>query len=192
MDTRPRVKLPNEWIKRCRIAGAQMMKDWENPQTKGDARSASLSSHGAERNQLLLARSKMAEVTFCIWGGLNPEIAIQWRHADDGLDMVWRNVRIDVKHSSHASPRYLIWPINKRKIFDSKKFDVMVLVSGTEPIFTLIGWITKELFSRHFRVSSGSDGLTQGTWFYPVDELWSMDWLESAEGYFKNRMTALG
>jgi hypothetical protein len=64
----PSVTLPNDIVERCQRHGRQMSTDLLNPQNIWNSMSASVSSHGAEKNVVLLGRSKMAECAFCRWG----------------------------------------------------------------------------------------------------------------------------
>jgi hypothetical protein len=79
----PSVTLPSDVIERCRRHGVQMSKDLLHPQNRGNAMSAAVSSHGAEKDPVLLGRSKMAECVFCGWAGIDIE-RLHWGRMPDG------------------------------------------------------------------------------------------------------------
>jgi hypothetical protein len=174
------VQLPSSLLARCIKAGEIIVRDLLNPSSLEDAMSAAISSHGAELDPILQANAKAAECAFCLWAGFDPLYSIRWRHADHGYDVVWFNVRIDVKQTCHRNGR-LIWPINKTRLLkDQKNFDVFVLACGSCADFDLCGWITKTDFLNSYRISNGADGLTAGTWFLEQRELREMETLPAA------------
>jgi len=181
------VRLPADLATRCIDAGEKIVRIMANPQTRADAMCAALTTHGAERNPLVQADAKAAEVAMCLWAGFDPMYSVRWLHADSGYDVAWFTVRIDVKQTRHYYGR-LIWSIGRNDLLASgkKDFDVMVLACGTIPEFDLCGWITKHKFLANHRVADGSNGLTKGTWFMEQDELREMDELPAAVEWMRD------
>lgn len=167
------ISLPPDIVERCFDYGRRMVGEYERPRSIGNACSLALASHGAEKNALLQARSKMAECAFCLWFDLNPNDALRWDcFADQGWDIRLNNLLFDIKWSA-PNARFLIWPINKRHLFQAKRFDRIVLVTGIEPEFSLRGWISKHLFEKSYQVAVAPNPLTAGTWFLPVEKLYA-------------------
>ena len=165
------VTLPSDIIERCWKHGQRMVGKFAHPQDIWNIRSAALSSHGAEKNVNLLGRSKMAECAFCLWADIDVD-RLNWTAIpDDGSDVLWRSIRIDIKHSSHDAPRYCIWPRNKTHLFDGKQFDVIVQLFGIEPILTLQGWITKHEFRHLRKIAENVRGLDDGTRYVDTERL---------------------
>lgn len=172
-----RMQLPEDLAVLCRETGEQMVKDFADPQTRGDALSASLSTHGAENNPFLLADARAAEAVFCLWIGSDPVPVIKRRHADNGWDLKIYSVRIDVKHTQHPRGQ-LIWPIGKNHLLDEEKdFDIFVLVVGASKTFELCGWITKTDFLKKYQIANSQSGprLTPGTRYVPQEQLKEME-----------------
>ena len=172
------ITLLSDVIERCREHGHKMAKKLDEKKDIGNVRSAALSSHGAEKDPVLLGRSKMAECVFCQWRGIDIN-KLNWTAIPDkGFDVVWRSIRVDVKHSSHDDPRYCIWPINKTSLFDSRQFDIIVHVFGIEPTLTLQGWITKPDFRRWRKIAKNTFGLADGTRYVDTERLEPIETLE--------------
>lgn len=178
---RIRINLPIDLALLCRRAGEQMVEDFANPQTYGDALSATLSTHGAETNPFLLADARAAEAVFCSWIGLDPIPVITRRHADEGWDVKFYSVAIDIKHTQHPRGQ-LIWPLGKTHLFDEKPFDLFVLVVGASQTFELCGWMTKTEFKAKHKTADHNLNLrlTPGTWYVPQEQLREMDELPAA------------
>src|SRR5207344_1098457 len=141
--------------------------------TYGDILSASLSSHGAEKNHQLQRDAKAAECAFCIWAGLDPLVALNWTaSAESGTDVVWRGLRVDVKHTPY--PRgALIWPYKKVKLFHGKHFDILVLVTGSGRNFTVARWTTKPHFALTALIADENlPAFHPGTMVLPYDQCW--------------------
>jgi hypothetical protein len=169
MDSKyPVVLLPDRLRVRCERYGQEVVRSYAaglNPASRA------VSSHGAERDWDLQARAKMAEVACCLYFGIDPETALNWsQHCDSGFDLDWLGLRIDVK-VMHAGSSFLIWPVNKRHIFDSKRFDVFVLVEERLPEFALCGFMRKGDFRARKREAGEGHKLTPGTWFVERDKL---------------------
>lgn len=171
-DTRPMVALPRDLQRRCWRFGLDFVESLKNPPTQSAANSAAVSSHGIERDPIKQAWAKMAECAFCYWGGVDVE-ELKWEtdRADPGSDIKWNYFyKIDVKHTFWPNG-YLIWPVNKRSFFDSKDFDILVLVRGKTD-FELAGWCWKREFRETYYEIGGAwddhfpKGLTRGTWVY--------------------------
>ena len=141
------------------------------------AASRAVSSHGAEANPELWAKSKMGEAAFAIWCGVGVE-RLKWNpdRPDNGYDVTLSGYRIDVKTIDLAK-RYLCWPINKNSFYLEKRFYGLVLVKGNAPEFWVNGWIDKAGFYSLHGVSDGSEGLTPGTWNMHEDRLWPLQHL---------------
>lgn len=168
MNRAPSVKLPNKLLGRCWQYGEMVVRGY----ARGlNANSLAVSSHAAEHNRALQARARMAECAFCLAVGANPYGALDWSNScDDGKDvLLFGHLRIDVKHTRNGY--FLIWPLNKRHIFDRKHFDLLVLVRGTEPIFEISGWVSKIRFQREHGIADETHKLDTGTWFFPARDL---------------------
>lgn len=171
MDLSPVVILPRDLQRRCWRFGLDLAASYKKPRTQSARNSAAVSSHGVERDPVKLAWSKMAECAFCYWADLDIE-DLKWEtdRADPGSDIRWYLLLIDVKHTFWPNG-HLIWPINKRLFFDSKKFDVLVLVRGRED-FEISGWCFKHEFKANYCELGTDDepfpmpSLTKGTWVY--------------------------
>jgi hypothetical protein len=97
--------------------------------------------------------------------------SLNWTgYSDCGFDVLWAGARIDVKWTGQRG-RCLIWPINKKHIFDQEPFSVLVLVRGDCPRFTIAGFVSKTMFGRCKHEADGSNGLDRGTWFMHQAEL---------------------
>src|SRR5262245_53500372 len=144
---------------------------------------------GADENIEYQARGIMGEMAFCLWKDLPiPE----WHdHPDDGKDVIWCGLRIDVKSAPGPYGRFLIWSRTKNGIFDSKQFDVFVLVKADVPRRTCwIGencWIGKAAFRRYRSIvdkqmkALGICPPDLGTRFMHEDDLWPRADFESAD-----------
>jgi hypothetical protein len=171
-----KVTLPPEIQKRCWRYGEHIVLDYDSG---WNARSREVSSHGAETNIELQALARMAECAFCIWLGRSIE-ALNWsRYCDDGYDTPSSMGRVDVKHTKAG--RLLIWPVRKNDLYQSKRFDVLVLVIGGPEIFEIAGWISKEAFRQRHQIAPEGHKLFPGTRFMDRDALWPVlkpsDWL---------------
>lgn len=163
MDSSQVIRLQPDLIARCERLGQLRVDRYAAGYNRG---SRALSSHGAERDVDLQAKSMMAECAFCIWAGGDTE-KLNWSgYSDGGFDAKLLNRIVDVKYTRLAC-HYLIWPVNKRPIFEKEPFDTLVLVKESLPDFTIAGWMSKEEFWKEHQ-EEGADrrhGLTPGTWF---------------------------
>jgi hypothetical protein len=169
MVLKPTVTLPNKWINESERYGLRVVNgysDGRNPE------SLSVSSRGAEKNVALQAHARMAECAGCLHFGLDPTTALDWsQFCDNGYDFIYAGVRWDVKATRNG--HYLIWPVNKRDIFDSKQFDDLILIRGVQPTFTIAGFILKSVFREEHRVAGGGHVLDRGTWYMDEEDLWA-------------------
>jgi hypothetical protein len=168
MVAKATVMLSDDLIAHSRRFGAAVVASYEagdNPASRD------VSSHGAESNAELQAHGRMAEIAFCLYAGLDPLTALNWRlRCDPGFDVVAFGVRWDIKATRRG--HYLIWPINKRHIFASKRFDTLALVRGEAPRFTLAGFTNKPFFAGEHQVATLGHCLDPGTWYMHDSELW--------------------
>ena len=176
MDSKPQVTLPDEWIKRSREWGARVVADYADGR---NARSRAVSCFDAESNIELQAKAKMCECAFALWAGIDPSRCHWERHCDDGADSTWLGRRWDIK-ATRINGRFLIWPIAKNHIFESKRFDHLVLVKHDEPRFVIAGWVSKQEFSKNHKVAGEGHKLFPGTWYMHEDELWGAPLLKEA------------
>jgi hypothetical protein len=156
-----RLKLPSEDIERSEAFGAERVRRYK---AGLDPASLAVASHGAENNPKLQAFARMAECAFCRCYGLDPHVILPWAGGADGGFDVRLGLRIDVKATS-MSGGFLIWPVNKRHIFASKHFDVLVMVKGCVPWFLVWRWLTKAEFAARRQEAGPRHRLTEGTWF---------------------------
>jgi len=178
MGTRPTISLPSDVIERCRHHAARIVADYD---AGFNAASRAVSTHGMERNVEWQAHGKMAECAFALWLGVSLD-GLNWsRRPDTGADISFYGFLLDVKATT-ARGRYLIWPIGKRHIFESKRFDALVLVKGDIPIFEIVGFIEKRAFADRHRVWDGDHGLQPGTWYMAEDELVPPRWIKPYAG----------
>jgi len=175
-----KIELPLEVQKRCRDYAGLIVRDYASG---WNSRSRSVSSHDAESNIELQELARMAECAFCVWLGQSVE-GLNWsRHCDSGYDTATEMGRADVKHTKGG--RYLIWPIRKNHLFETKQFDVLVLVVGGPDVFEVAGWIPKEGFWQRHEIASEGHKLFPGTWFMDRKNLWPVlkpcDWYDAAK-----------
>jgi hypothetical protein len=134
-----------------------------------------VSSHGAQFNIELQAHARMAECAIALHFGLDPRAALHWSdYCDAGFDLRAFGVRWDNKQTDRG--RNLIWPINKRHIYQTKEFDVLGLVRGPvdERIFIMVGFTNKPMFWHEHKVADDAHALDAGTWYMPEAELWDL------------------
>ncbi len=159
------LELPDHIVGRCI--------DWEreHPPIKNQ-----YTSHGIEhRTAEERAAHKLCEFAFASWCGVSfSEIQFS---PDDGNDLMVYGDRYDVK-CCVISHFLLCWPYNKVDLFNSKKFDRLVLVKYDEALlFECVGWITKERFRRDWLVATGvgRPALTKETRYLHQDKLDRME-----------------
>jgi len=169
VDSKPIVTLPNDLIERSKEFARETVAAYR----RGDnSYSFDVSSHGAEFNAELQAHARMAECAFCLWAGLDANVALNWTsRCDPGWDVYYAGRRVDIK-ATHARGRYLIWPINKRvELFQKKTFDDLVLVRGDEPTFVIAGISSKQEFENAFQIAGRDHVLDAGTWYVHESDL---------------------
>lgn len=165
---RPTVVLEKAVIDRCYEFAHQIVSNYVGGHND---RSRSVSSHGADVDIELQARAKMAECAFAIWARIGIERVSWMLGPDNGADFTVRaNLRVDIKHTGLRS-RYLIWPLRKNALFESKQFDAIVLVKSEADLFEISGWISKIEFSRRKLTAAEGHALTAGTWYVPEEIL---------------------
>jgi hypothetical protein len=177
MDSKPPlILLPNNIVKRCTDYAADLVGAYAAPANSSMAASRAVSSHGIEKDSSAQALAKMAECAFCQWAKV-PIEKLNWQigRPDKGSDIFWLGVGVDIKHTRHLDGA-LIWPVNKRHIFHSKRFHIIVLVRGKNP-FELAGSTLKSLFFAQKREIGPGEKLTEGTWQF-TGELWPLAILE--------------
>lgn len=179
MDSSQIIRLPNDVIERCKAHGQQRVEGYAIGRNCG---SRALSSHGAEANADLQAFSMMGECAFCLWADVSIENLNWTGHSDPGFDLEINGYRFDVK-TTGAGCHYLIWPVNKRHIFEGEPFDYLVLVKGRPPIFQIAGVISKEAFGRQHKVADEAHKLDAGTWFMHESELWRPQGVKTLVGW---------
>jgi hypothetical protein len=167
MDTKPTVLLPRDVIERCDRHAAQMVADYRAGR---NAASLAVSTHGMQFNAAGQAHAKKGECAFAIWLGLPLDVLHWGRDCDDGSDVTFFTAQIDVK-ATQPRGRFLIWPIGKRHIFDSKRFNMLALVKGDGECFTIAGFVEKSDFALWHHVWNEPHGLQAGTWFMREEEL---------------------
>lgn len=177
MDSRHCIKLPSDLIARSDRYGIEVVNSYREGMHRA---SLAVSSHGAQFNTTLQGLARAAECAFCLWGGLDPN-HLNWDHlrCDPGFDVSLNGVRFDVKNTGFNS-RYLIWPINKRHIFSTKRFDALVLVKQRSPEFFIAGWMDKESFERWHETAGEGHALNAGTWYVDEQYLFGPDLIERA------------
>lgn len=181
MGSRREIILSDDMMSRCRSYGEATVRDYAEGK---NVRSHMLSSHGADTNAELWARSKGGEVAFAIDADKDPMTAVNWSgRADSGYDVVaYGGLKWDVK-TILARYRYLCWPINKNHLYFKKDFHMLVLVKADPPLFTIDRWMTKLAFWTEKQVADGEQprGLTEGTWCVKDDDAWPIaqffEWL---------------
>lgn len=172
MNRNDEVKVPATLMDRCQQFAGRMVNDYSAGRNQA---SLEVSSHGAERNVELQMEAKAAECAFAIWAGLDPINDVHWeRRPDSGFDLAIDRYRIDVKHT-YSHYKYLIWPVNKRHIFESKPFNALVLVKGENGRYCVSCWMLKSMFRLICREANEGDPLTPGTWYIHQADCWPMD-----------------
>jgi len=161
MGLNPIVRLSPDLVTRCQCLGAYRVERYALGFNPG---SRALSSHGAESDPELQGRSVMAECAVCRYLKINPE-RLNWTGASDcGFDFEFCGLRFDIKMTKRHS-HYLIWPVNKRGIFDIEPFDALILVKQDFPDFEIAGWLTKNEFAALHREADERHVLATGTWY---------------------------
>ncbi len=165
------ITLPPELVSKSWEYGKSVVAGYE---AGHNANSRAVTCFDAHSNVELQALSRMAECAFCLWANISPE-RLDWSsHCDDGHDVLWGQERIDIKHTKKGS--CLIWPIGKNSIFENKKFDRLVLITGNPSHgFEISGWVTKHQFKLNHRVAPAGHRLVHGTWFMDKSELQPME-----------------
>jgi hypothetical protein len=162
------VRLPPDVIERCERHGQRIVENYRIGRNRG---SLALSSHGAQNNPIVQAEGKMYECAFALWGGLHIEQDVNWSgYSDPGYDFEINGSRFDIK-GTRETGKYLIWPVNKRRLLQNEPFHFLVLVRGRPPIFEICGFISKQGFLSCYCEATENSCLTPGTWFVHVDRL---------------------
>lgn len=158
MDSKHQIKLPPELIARCRKYGDQVVAIYAHG---GNARSASVSSHGAEQDPYLQAIGRMGECAAAIYFEVDIE-RLSWdQRCDPGYEFAVHGKRIDVKSTIRGER--LIWPYRKNHLLTENRFDILLLCKADPPWFNLKGWISRLDFIRLHRVEQTGGKLTAGT-----------------------------
>lgn len=141
----------------------------------GSPQSRALSSHGAESNPELLRDAKVAECCLAMHFGFDPEKVIDWTvyRPDRGWDLLVDLTKVDAKQVG-VNDRFLIWPVRKKNIFDSKDFHVLVAVRTKGRWGQCCGWIGKKQFRRRWQIADEVHLLTEGTPYIELDGLHRM------------------
>ena len=147
----------NLWL-RCRDLGERIVRGYENGRSE---RSRAVSTHGAQADPFLQAQARAAECIFALTFGLDPDSVFHDSHL--AYDFVIDSIRVDVKRTDTFG-RYLIWPIGKNAIFDSKGFDALALVKNDGPTGWVQGFIGKADFARRKTIAVAGHKLDPGTW----------------------------
>jgi hypothetical protein len=174
MTNLPEIDIGAEYAERCRLFGEARVRSYAEGRSE---RSRQFSRDGIDKNPLEQARGQAGEVAAALFLGLDPNVVLNWNpdKADDGTDFIYQNWRVDVKASKYFTAK-LLWPYAKTGIYDKKKFDVFILVTGGQRIFTIHGWITKTDFKTRKQIASKDDGtkLHPGTWYVEAKDLTPM------------------
>ena len=174
MGLNPQVALPRDFIDKSMQWAQQVVDDYASGR---NAKSRAVTCFDAHANVDLQAKARMAECAFALWCGCDPFYALRWeRTCDDGSDLFWRGKRWDVK-ATKLSGRYLIWPIAKNHIYDSKRFDMLVLVKHQCPQFEIAGFVSKAEFRERKKVAPADHALFVGTWHLHESDLWPVELL---------------
>jgi len=157
------------WI-RCLAEGEAIVSGYANSMSE---RSRAVSTHGAERNAFLQAQAKAAECIFALTFGFAVEPVFRDSHR--AYDFLLGAVRVDVKRTDIVG-RYLIWPIGKNAIFESKGFDALALVKNDGPRGWVQGFIGKAEFRQLKSVAGSGHKLDPGTWHVHETSLIDTPW----------------
>ncbi len=168
------VRLLPEWRARCQQYGESIVDGYVSGRSP---KSLSVSSHDAQWDANLQARSKCAEVAFCFAVGIDPNTNLQWhaRHPDPNYDVIWNRLRWDIKSTCNKYARNLIWPLHKNHIFESKKFDTLAFIKCEPPDYFMAGWTTKLFFAQNKMIADARHYLTTGTWYLDERKLWGFE-----------------
>ena len=164
------------WVERSKDYGQRRVADYD---AGGSPMSGSRSGPwGAEKDPVRQTQSRIGEVAFALWVGLDPDTALKWeperKDGDGGSDVqVPGGYRVDVKTT--LPPRKLIWSMAVNDLYEKAKFDVLVSISIAEDDYQqcwLEGVVSKAKFSRDKQVADGKNSrLDPGTWFMDKSEL---------------------
>jgi hypothetical protein len=142
----------------------------------GSPQSRAYSSHGMEADPIGLSKSKAAECVFALFFGLDPDLVIDWdvNVPDAGFDvLVGDMTKVDVKQVD-PHDEYLIWPVRKTSLFDSKNFNVLAAVETEGADGECRGWIGKRSFRRCRLIAGEDHRLTTGTRYMAIVDLHRM------------------
>jgi len=166
-------KLPADLFKKCEEYAALVISKYAEGK---NARSSSISTHGAQRNEKLWTEAKAAECIFALECDLDPITSLNWKPVTDHYDVMFMDRRIDVKSGQFRDTR-LIWPRGKNHLYDQKQFDLLVFTKfdlETRSGFSQ-GWITKQRFRRERLIAGEDHVLDTGTRYIDQDRLDSME-----------------
>lgn len=174
------VIVPRELVERAALFGRTMVAAYRDGRAE---RSRSVSGKwGAEGNAALQARSKVGEVATALLFGLNPESAVKWTidAGDPGFDIVLPGLRWRADIKTTLPGRRLIWSKAVNHLYAAKNFDVLIAATIDPQHWTrcwIDGWVSKQGFFEQKIISTGADGLTEGTWFLPKHLLRDIGWI---------------
>ena len=94
--SRPRIRLDQPLLDRCYWFGCACAIGYRNHDKD---ESLYYSTHGVERDPILLAESKMAECAVATWTGQHPDVAVDWSpRPDAGFDVRYGHLKVDVAY----------------------------------------------------------------------------------------------
>lgn len=179
------IELPLELAQKCDDFAQRLVAHYAQG---GSPQSRAFSSHGAESNPLLLCEAKVGECVFALHMEQDPHSRLNWAgdRPDSDYDIAIGRTLVDVKQTGLYGS-FLIWPINKNRIFDSKDFHVLALtktsvVRDADGKIVVArgyveGWSGKQWFRLRRKIApDGPAGkkLDVGTRYLPVDFLHRM------------------
>ena len=148
-------------------ANMRTMNGWVLKQMGGKDKAAESGMTPLERNTLAL-KSEMA-VAKCF----NLEFNVHAAGPDNGIDMYFGKMSIDVKISKHCNANLIV----KNKNWFRSKYAILVLATEELDVVEIVGGISKELFEQKAKQKEFKPGRGL-SWFVPqrdldrVDQIW--------------------
>jgi hypothetical protein len=174
--------LPQEWQDRSEKWAKAV---WENKKNRPDA--FRYDRPEARMDWRVNWWARQGECWVCLFLQKDPGL-LDWNehHPDDGCDILYSPLILQVKATRTFDPPYLMWPVTKNHLWKDARFDIMIgVASANYPEHEIFGWTWKHVFERLRHVAKGhrfntqygnrtDAGLVDGTWYMEPDELWPM------------------
>jgi hypothetical protein len=168
----PRIDISDEMLRQSEAFGRAVVASYA---AGAKARSKRMAMHDIDKDPRMQAVGRVGEVAAAIYLGLDPRADLDWGSVatDAGSDFSLPVGSVDVKATNHSRARRLIWPVNKRAIFEEACADILILAVVAPDLRSaeLRGWLLREDFTKMRKTAGPADALMQGTWYVDQDHL---------------------